>query len=35
MLDHTCGNVKLVFLYRGSGFLLAALLIWFARPRRA
>jgi len=34
ILDHTGGNFKLVFFYLGSGFLLSALLIWFARPRR-
>jgi MFS transporter, OFA family, oxalate/formate antiporter len=35
VLDHTEGNFKVVFFYLGAGFLLAALLIWFARPRRA
>jgi len=35
ILDSTGGNFKVVFAYLGAGYLVAALLIWFARPRRA
>ena len=35
LLDSTGGNFKVVFAYLGAGYLLAALLIWFATPRRA
>jgi OFA family oxalate/formate antiporter-like MFS transporter len=35
LLDITGGNFNLVFVYLGAGYLVAALLIWFARPRRA
>jgi OFA family oxalate/formate antiporter-like MFS transporter len=34
ILDYTEGNFKVIFFYLGSGYLLAALLIWFARPGR-
>jgi MFS transporter, OFA family, oxalate/formate antiporter len=35
ILDVSGGNFGIVFAYLGLGFLAAALLIWFARPRRA
>lgn len=35
VLDATGGDFGLVFAYLGGGFLVAAVLIWFAQPKRA
>lgn len=35
ILDLNGGDFKVVFVYLGAGYLLAAFLIWFARPHRA
>ena len=34
LLDLTNGNFKMVFTYLGSLYIVAAILIWFVRPRR-